>query len=155
MIGKFLLIFGLLSMAALFGLSLVLYMKDKRMELAVMGFALAAALAISGVTATVRDRAEARRAQTADAAAAQSARSAEAMAALANETWFSQPDGTYLHADGTSADASQADAPAVPDMAPAAPSEPASAESEPPQSAPAPSAPGEPAQNASEGSIPA
>ena len=62
MIGKFLLIFGLVAMAALFALSLVLYFKDKRMELAVMGFALATALAVSGVTATVRDRADARRA---------------------------------------------------------------------------------------------
>lgn len=147
-IGKFLLIFGLLAMAVLFALSLVLYLKDKRMELAVMGFALATALAISGVTATVRDRAEARRAAAADAEAARSAQSAEAMAAVTNATWFSQPDGTYLHADGTSADVSQADAPA-------APPGPASAEPEPPQSAPAPGASGEPAQDVPEGPIPA
>ena len=136
MIGKFLLIFGLLAMSALFVLSLVLYKKDKRMELAVMGFALAMALAVSGVTATVRNRAEARRAAVAAAQAAQSAQNTETMTALANETWFSQPDGTYIHADGTPAGVSQADAPAVPDMAPAAPSEPAPAGTESPQDVP-------------------
>lgn len=154
MIGTFLLTVGLSSMAILFGLSLVLYKKDKRMELAVMGFALAAALAISGVTATVRDRAKARRAEAADAEAAQSAQSAEAVAALANATWFSQPDGTYVHADGTSADAPRTDAPAVPDMAPN-PSEPAPMDPEPPQSAPAPGAADGPAQNTPEEPIPA
>lgn len=131
MIGKFLLIFGLLAMFVLFMLSLVLYRKDKRMELAVMGFALAMALAVSGVTATVRNRAEARRAAAAAAEAAQSAQSAEAVAAFANETWFSQPDGSYIHADGTPSGISGQDAPA-------APSEPASAEPELPQSSPAP-----------------
>lgn len=134
-------------MAALFALSLVLYMKDKRMELAVMGFALAMALAVSGVTATMHDRAKARRAAIVAAEAVQSAQSAEIISASANNTWFSQPDGTYLRADGTSADASQ--------MNGAASSAPASAEPEPPQSAPAPGASDEPAQNAPEGPTPA
>ena len=130
-IGKFLLIFGLVAMAALFALSLVLYLKDKRMELAVMGFALAAAVAISGVTATMRNRADARRALVAEAAATQSAQSAEVLAAATNETWFSQPDGTYLHADGTPAEESRLGVPTIP-------SGPVPAEPEPPLSAPAP-----------------
>ena len=126
-IGKFLLIFGLLAMSLLFALSLVLYKKDKRMELAVMGFALAMALTVSGVTAMMHDRAEARRAAAAAAQDVRSAQSALVVAASANETWFSQPDGSYLHADGTSAGISQPDAPAD------------SAGPELPQSAPNPS----------------
>lgn len=113
-IGKFLLSFGLLAMSVLFALSLVLYKKDKRMELAVMGFALAMALTISGVTATMRDRAEARRAAAIAVQNAQSAQSALVVAASVNETWFSQPDGSYLHADGTGADVPQPGAPANP-----------------------------------------
>ena len=135
-IGKFLLIFGLLAMAALFALSLVLYWKDKRMELAVMGFALAMAVAVSGVTAMMHDRAEARRAAFSAAESAQSAQNAEIVAASVNETWFSQPDGTFLHADGTPAGGSQVDAPAVPDTAPAALPGPAFAQPEPPQGVP-------------------
>ena len=146
MIGKFLLIFGLMAMAVLFALSLVLYLKNKRMELAVMGFALAMALTVSGVTATMRNRADARRAAAAAAEAAQSTQSAQIAAASTNETWFSQPDGTYLHADGT---------PAVPDMAPDTPSGSASAQPGLPQSAPAPGVPGEPPQESPEAPTPA
>ena len=144
-IGKFLLIFGLSAMAILFALSLVLYFKDKRMELAVMGFALAMALTVSGVTATMRDRATARRVAAAAAEAAQTAQNAQVTAAFTNETWFSQPDGTYLHADGTAADEPQTDAPAVPNTAPVSPSEPV----------PAPGAPDASPQDAPEASVPA
>lgn len=142
-IGKFLLIFGLLAMAILFALSLVLYQKDKRMELAVMGFALAMALTVSGVTATVRNLVETRRTAAAEAEAAYLLQREQITAAFANETWFSQPDGTYIHADGTSADSSQPDAS----------SEIASAAPELPQSAPF--TPDEAAQDAPETPIPA
>ena len=144
-IGKFLLIFGLFAMSVLFALSLVLYKKDKRMDLAVMGFALATAFTICGVTAVVRDRAEVRRAAFAAAQAARSAQTAEVVAASTNETWFSQPDGNYLHSDGTS------------NGSPA----PASAEPAVPQSAPVPGAPetpgvpGEPPQEADAAPTPA
>ena len=146
-IGKFLLISGLLSMAVLFALSLVLYWKNKRMELAVMGFALAAALAISGVTATLRDRAKTRREAVAAVYAAQSAQSAEVIAASTNTTWFSQPDGTYLHADGTSADAARTDL--------SASSGTGSAQPELPQSVPAPAASDEAPEETGEGPTPA
>ena len=148
MIGKFLLIFGLLAMTALFALSLVLYRKDKRMELAVMGFALAMALTVSGVTATLRNRAEARRAAATAVQAAQAAQSAQAVAASANETWFSQPDGTYLHADGTPAGV-------PPTNAPANTLESAPAQPELPQSVPAPGAPDETSQETPEAPTPA
>ena len=130
-------------MSALVALSLVLSQKDKRMELAVMGFSLAKALTVSGVTATMRDRAEARRAAAAAAQAAQSAQSAQVVAASTNETWFSQPDGTYIHADGTPAGLPQPDAPT------------ASAEPGLPQSAPAPGALDGSPQDAPEAPTPA
>ena len=147
-IGKFLLIFGLAAMTILFALSLVLYMKDKRMELSVMGFALAMALTVSGVTVTMHDRAEARRTAFAAAETARTAQSAQATAAVTNETWFSQPDGTYLHADGTTAGESQTDVSA-------SLSGPASAQPELPQSAPVPGASDASPQDAPEASIPA
>ena len=134
-------------MAVLFALSLVLYWKNKRMELAVMGFALAAALAISGVTATLRDRAKTRREAAAAVYAAQSAQSAEVIAASTNATWFSQPDGTYLHADGTSADAAQTDLSASSGTNPAQP--------ELPQAAPMPGASDEAPEETGQGPTPA
>lgn len=150
--GKFLLIFGLVSMAATFLLSLMLYFQNKRMELAVMCFALAAAIAISGVTATLLVRFNEQRSKAAFLEAELLAQKAEVKASANHLTWFSQPDGTYVHADGTLAGSGTASAPAIPDSAPAMPAVPAA-----PAAPDASDVPGgaEPAQKAAEEPKPA
>lgn len=124
-IGKVILILGLIAMAVTFALSLYLYFKDKRMEMAVMGFALAMVLTICGVTATVLDHFSARRATT---AAAELKRAADAIP-VSQEIWFSRPDGTYVHWTGSPSGPPQASSPAVPNAAPA----PQTQETEPPE----------------------
>lgn len=143
-IGKVILILGLFTMVATFVLAMVLYIKNQRMELAVMSFALAAALAICGVTATLLERFNERRAKAAELEFKKAELAAEAKAVATNQTWFSQPDGTYIHADGSTG--ARTAAPAVPGSAenavptpaeqPAEPAEEPSAEpAQPPQDA--------------------
>ncbi len=112
-IGKIILILGLFAMVATFVLAMVLYAKNERMELAVMSFALAAALAICGVTATLLERFNERRTKAAEVELKKAELAAEAKAVATNQTWFSQPDGTYIHADGSTG--ARTAAPAVPE----------------------------------------
>ncbi len=144
-IGKVILIMGLIAMAITFTLSLYLYFKDKRMEMAVMGFALAMVLTICGVTATVLDHFSARRTK---AAAAELKRAADAIP-VSQEIWFSRPDGTYVHWTGSPSGPAQAGTPAVPDAAPAPTDAPAESGSTEPSSEPTePAQAAEPAQSA-------